>query len=522
MHPEQAGFIKFIAILIMPFVGWIVAAEKFIGLRGPKISAMIELAPQTLQHPPLIMGVVLGCVISGIIIALSSIDTRKGFKGAKFDRHLRGTEMTTPNELKRKTKERDKKKKQVTVAEIPIPLEIETLHFLLNGATGTGKSVSMRELSFSAMLRGDRMVILDPNGDMLSKFGREKDIILNPYDSRSKGWSIFNEIRNDFDFERFALSLVPRGASDDGEEWREYGRLIVECVSRKLNEAGDRSIKSLFHWCTIAEMEELRDFLEGTKAQSLFAGSSEASKALTSARFVLSSSLSKHVDMPGGDFSIRDWLDDEKGGNIYITWREDMAEALKPIISTWVDIYFSSVLSLPESKTRRLWAFIDELASLSKLPSLEAALTKVRKHGLRVVAGLQSTAQLDRIYGREEAQTIRACFRSLVVLGGSKDDPQTNEDMSKSIGEHEVERDRFSMNMGGDRPNTSSQSKERNRERVIMPSEIATLPNLEAIIALAGNLPITRTTLKPKQFKKRLEPFIEKPVQIDTEFLSNA
>lgn len=42
---------------------------------------------------------------------------------------------------------------------------------------------------------------------------------------------------------------------------------------------------------------------------------------------------------------------------------------------------------------------LDELASLERLNSLEAALTKGRKHGLRVVAGLQSTAQLDRLYG---------------------------------------------------------------------------------------------------------------------------
>jgi len=521
MHPEQMALIRFVLILIMPAVGWIVAANVFVGLPEPKINAIIELAPQTLRHPILIAGVLGGAVISGLIIAISSIDPRRGFKGAKYDKHLRGTKMTTPSDLKRQTKSR-KKEKQVTVCGIPLPVEIETLHFLLNGATGTGKSVNMRELAFTAMLRGDRMIILDPNGDMLSKFGREKDIILNPYDERSKGWSIFNEIRNEFDFERFALSLVPRGSSDDGEEWRGYGRLIVECVARKLNEAGDRSIKSLFHWCTIAEMDELRDFLEGTKAQSLFAGSSEASKALTSARFVLSSSLSKHVDMPGGDFSIRDWLEDEKAGNIYITWREDMAEALKPIISTWVDIYFSSVLSLPESKQRRLWAFIDELASLEKLPSLEAALTKGRKHGLRVVAGLQSTAQLDRIYGRQEAQTIRACFRSLIVLGGSTGDPQTNEDMSKSIGEHEVERERFSMNMGGDRGSTTNRAPERNRERVVMPSEISTLPDLEAIVALAGNRPVTRTKVEPKQFKPRLAPFVERSIQLDSGFVTHA
>ncbi|HEX7388001.1 MAG TPA: type IV secretion system DNA-binding domain-containing protein [Castellaniella sp.] len=34
------------------------------------------------------------------------------------------------------------------------------------------------------------------------------------------------------------------------------------------------------------------------------------------------------------------------------------------------------------------------------LPSLEAGLTKGRKNGLRIIAGLQSTSQLEHLYGR--------------------------------------------------------------------------------------------------------------------------
>src|SRR5690606_8953283 len=103
--------------------------------------------------------------------------------------------------------------------------------------------------------------------------------------------------------------------------------------------------------------------------------------------------------------------------------------------------------SVPEDEktnvvpSRRIWMVIDELASLENLASLEDAATKGRKAGLRLVAGLQSTAQLDKIYGFEKAQTLRSCFRSLVVLGGAKTDPKTCEDMSLSLGEHEVERE---------------------------------------------------------------------------------
>nr|UVN18637.1 conjugal transfer protein [Alcaligenes faecalis] len=399
------------------------------------------------------------------------------------------------------------KAKQVTVAGVPMPRDAEPRHLLVNGATGTGKSVLLRELAYTGLLRGDRMVIVDPNGDMLSKFGRDKDIILNPYDQRTKGWSFFNEIRNDYDWQRYALSVVPRGKTDEAEEWASYGRLLLRETAKKLALIGTPSMRELFHWTTIATFDDLRGFLEGTLAESLFAGSNEASKALTSARFVLSDKLPEHVTMPDGDFSIRSWLEDPNGGNLFITWREDMGPALRPLISAWVDVVCTSILSLPEEPKRRLWLFIDELASLEKLASLADALTKGRKAGLRVVAGLQSTSQLDDVYGVKEAQTLRASFRSLVVLGGSRTDPKTNEDMSLSLGEHEVERDRYSKNTG--KHHSTGRALERVRERVVMPAEIANLPDLTAYVGFAGNRPIAKVPLEIKQFANRQPAFVE-------------
>jgi type IV secretory pathway TraG/TraD family ATPase VirD4 len=41
-----------------------------------------------------------------------------------------------------------------------------------------------------------------------------------------------------------------------------------------------------------------------------------------------------------------------------------MAEALRPLISAWVDVLCTSILSLGEDRDRRIWMFLDELASL--------------------------------------------------------------------------------------------------------------------------------------------------------------
>lgn len=491
-----------VILIVFPLCSWLFAVEETEALYSPRYLAFLEIIQQTPSKPLLMGALVGGLGIAVLSIMMISRVLHSEFRGAPFRTFIRGTKMVSSSKLYRLTNTGDK---QISLAGIPMPQKIEPLHVLVNGATGTGKSVLLRELVASALSRGDRLVIVDPNGDMFSRFGTDKDFILNPYDQRTEGWSFFNEIQNEYDFHRYALSIVPRGRTEEAEEWASYGRLLLRETARKLALTGNPSIHALFHWTTIEAPENLRQFLQGTLAESLFAGSSEATRALSSARFVLSDKLAEHLSMPAGDFSIRQWLAREDAGNLYITWREDMSVALKPLISAWVDVLCTSVLSLPEDENRRIWLVIDELASLEKLASLEAALTKGRKHGLRVVAGLQSTSQADDIYGLKAAQTLRSCFRTLVVLGGSRTDPKTNEDMSLCLGEHEVERVLYSQNHG-ERMSTT-RAIQTIRERVVTPTELAHLPELTAYVALAGNLPITRVALRIQQYPRILAAF---------------
>jgi len=505
MDPEDQRKLELLILVALPAGLWWVAVELSDIIPEGTLPFYWEMIKQT-SHSPLLMSAVMAGAIVGLILIFCMRKMAVGeFRGAPFQRFLRGTQIVRPKQLTRQTRSGFP---QVTIADIPIPVEIEPLHFLINGATGTGKSVLFREMAYRAILRGDRVIALDPNADMLTKFYRPADAILNPYDKRTEGWSFFNEIRGDYDFHRYALSLVPRGRTSDAEEWAGYARLLLREAARKLHHTGSHSMRDLFRYTSLVPADDLKKFLTGTLAESLFAGSNEASKALTSARFVLSDKLPEHVAMPSGNFSIRTWLEKRDTSNLFITWREDMSEAIKPLISAWTDVICTSMLSLPEIPERRIWLFIDELASLEKLASLEAALTKGRKHGLCIVAGLQSTSQLNEIYGREEAQTIRSCFRSLAVLGGSRTDPKTNEDMSQSLGEHEVERVRYNRSVGN-RNTSTSHSTEKARERVVMPAEIAQLSNLTAYLAFAGGYPIAKVPVRIINFASANPAFEE-------------
>lgn len=461
----------------------------------------------TFEHPNLRpiawKALVLGFVPMGIALWLIGDWSHGG------ERVLRGAKRVTGKELAKRTRlkrPKDAAPLQVDVAGVPIPTACEPSHFLMPGSTNTGKSTAIDELLSSALARGDRAIVIDPNGHALARFGKKGDVLLNPYDKRSPGWSLFNEIRKPYDFERLAKSVVPDSVDINSQAWHGYAQQLLAETMRAMAQAGENSTERLLYWLTIAPTTELSSFLAGSAASGLFEPGAE--KALASTRFILSSHVSPYQHLRVGDFSLRSWLESGQG-NLYITWREDMLDSLRPLVSGWVDILMASILTLPTENPRPLWLVLDELASLERLGSLESALTKGRKHGLRVVAGMQAVAQLDAIYGRDNAKTLRSCFRNLLVLGCSNADPETAKTISEGLGQVEIERTQTTYNQG-QTGGTTSKSIQRSIEPLVLPSELSSLPPLHGYLKFAGDYPVARIQLVPGSFPARIESFEER------------
>jgi len=394
---------------------------------------------------------------------------------------------------------------QTTVGGVPIPVEVEALHFLVAGTTGAGKSQAIKEMLKAAQRRGDRMIVVDPNGDYYSIFGRPQDIVLNPFDERSPGWSLFNEIRSDFDCERYSRSVIPDGHGDL-KEWHGSAQFILKETLLKLHSQGCRETQVLVRFVCELDTKKLGEYLADTSAAGMFAEGGE--RSLGSVRFICTRFLGPHKHPRPGPFSLRDWL--ESGdSNLYITWREDMADALRPLISTWYDILITSTLSTPVvGQPRPVWFVCDELASMEQLSSLEAGLTKGRKHGARFLSGIQSTSQLDALYGKEKAITLRSCYRNVLFLNIPNTDPQTAEELSKGIGDVEIVRKEISTSYGAN--GTRTHNRRNVTEKLILPSQIHDLPNLQGYLCLAGEYPISRVRLAAHLFPPVALPYVQR------------
>lgn len=102
-------------------------------------------------------------------------------------------------------------------------------------------------------------MIIDPGGGFYSRhWGGQSsaDVLLNPFDERTVGWSPFVEIEADYDYKRLAAALVP-AATGETEEWLEKGRVLMANVMRSMRARGQRSTKQLYRWLTEATPERL-------------------------------------------------------------------------------------------------------------------------------------------------------------------------------------------------------------------------------------------------------------------------
>jgi hypothetical protein len=260
MTEQERGLIFLCSLLgPIPFV-WFITAKFVYGINSETAHYLVPyLLKNTFNLWPLWVAIIAGAVI-GLCGFIGFIIYDKGrvYKGPRFKRVLRGTKLVRASSLAEKTKERDHK--QLTVAGVPVPTEYETLHFSIGGATGTGKSTIIKEAIYSSLKRGtDKRIVLDPNGEYVETFYRPGDVILSPYDKRSPGWSMFNEIRDDFDYDLYAVSIIQESKERSAEEWYRYGRLIYREVSKKLlTLKRSPTMEEVMHWCTIVENEKLK------------------------------------------------------------------------------------------------------------------------------------------------------------------------------------------------------------------------------------------------------------------------
>jgi len=449
------------------------------------------------------------------------------------DKHIRGYQLVEPKTLSADLKKRAKEKKKLgngngKLSDFVIDgialfkHDFEVQHLGIKGTTGAGKSVAIRKLLRWIRKRGDKAIIYDKGCTFVGKFyDPSQDTILNPFDERCADWDIWCDAKEAPDFENMANALIPQHGEGD-PFWVDSARTIFSSTGYRMRDDkdGERTTERLLNLMLTSELEELGSYLKGTESASLV--SDKIQKTAISIKSVLATYIKSlrfldGLDRVGEDgkperkkFSITDWIqDDNQRGFLFLSSAARQHASLRPLISSWLAIASNAILGLEENPDRRIWVIMDEMPSLHKLPELGEIIAEVRKFGGCYVIGLQSYAQLTKTYGKNAAEEMNDLLNTRFYFRSPSN--AMAEISSKDLGEQEIELSKENISYGANELRDGvSLGHETRTQRIVIPSELQALDDLECYLRVPGSSYITKLDLIYDQMRNIATPFIKR------------
>jgi type IV conjugative transfer system coupling protein TraD len=458
----------------------------------PFVHETVTILKKKLKQSSWVGGLGYGCCVMGVLLWLQ----RRGDKQTA-QKHIKGDYLCPPNEMKRIIRHKGQQSDLILgVERLPLPRGSEMHHVLFHGTTGSGKSTGIKALLDRIRARNERAIVYDKSCNLVEQFYQpQHDHLMNPLDQRSSDWNLWLECRDKADFDSLAAALIPMPPTTQDPFWVNAARTIFAAAAHRLGQEKQPKILPLLSYLLTAELNELQSLLKGTEAETLM--SEKAEKTAISVKAVLATYLKSLCYIKEGDapFSIRKYVQNDQSSSwLFMSSLGDKHESLKPLMTAWLDIAVNALLSLTPQPNRRIWVILDELTSLQQLPYLTAALSEARKFGGCFVVGIQSYAQLAKVYGHEGAREISSLLNTRFMF--RVPDPEIAQWSAKNLGERTLEDVQESISYGANsiRDGVSISRVEREKS-VVTYSEILRLEDLTCYVRLPGSYPVTKLHL---------------------------
>jgi hypothetical protein len=412
------------------------------------------------------------------------------------DSHRAGRRMLREDELARAAKELERKLEGEEDAALFfaghwLPFEVATSHFLVMGATNTGKTLIQRMLMQCALKsvgagRDQRAIVFNAKQDVLSILAGMKlscpVVTLDPFDARGCAWDMAADITTRTDAETLAANLVPIDEHATQKFFDEAVRSLYEevIVTFLKTASGDWTFRDVI--VTMRERGRLTRVLkqteEGRELLGLCFANEETAQnvmATVNVRTKPYRSIAacwQWAKEEGRTVSLTEWLSQE---SVLVLGNSHKA---RPAIRAINQVLFTRlaqlILDQEESKSRRNWIFLDEVRQAGRLASLTDLMVEGRSKGACVVLGFQDIEGMKHVHTTHLAnelvgQAHNVCITKLV-------NPETAGLVSKMFGEYEVieEDESVTQSLVGGRSRTVSAK--RVRRQAVMPSDLMSVP----------------------------------------------
>ncbi|MBY0514727.1 MAG: type IV secretion system DNA-binding domain-containing protein [Gemmataceae bacterium] len=367
---------------------------------------------------------------------------------------------------------------------IRLPSDAAAAHAAVVGATGSGKTITLRLLmqaALSGSVPGMRAVVYDAKQDVLPLLigmgVRQPVSLLHPFDARGRAWDVAADCTAPATALQIASILIPveegpnRFFADAARDLLTaaliaFGRLAprrwtfrdVVCV---LKEPGHLS--RLLALCP-QTADRLHYFREERTFQNIF--------GTLCARMAWYEPVAACWHRSEEAVSLTRWV---KDGGVLVLGNDDAARTAIDAVNRAVFQRLTELLlSGPESRTTTTWVFLDEVREAGKLDGLGRLLTKGRSKGVAVVLGFQAIEGMRDVYGDRLADELVGQCGNKAVL--RLESPETAEWASRLFGDQEVfDRSRSESAAGLGTP-TATVTDSPVRRPSVLPSELLDLP----------------------------------------------
>lgn len=431
-----------------------------------------------------------------------------------------GAKEITEDELIKQIK-KSGEKTRLHYGRVPIPISAEVKHAFIVGRPGVGKTVAVSGIIDDLQKGDQKLVVYDFKGDYLSRFYRpDRDLIFNPLDTRTVGWTIFNEMTTFTDVDAIAASLIPPTISNQDPFWADAARDVFAGILFYLYQQGKTTNKDVWEAVT-ADKKQVAEWLKSTRGgERGYTYISDASSKQALAVFSVLMQYVKSFEYMAecdGPFCVKNWLSDGKPGTLFVTNYADIKDTLKPILSLMIDLMGRRLLSMSEDPNRRVFFLIDEFGTLQRLSTIINLLTLSRSKGGSCTLAIQDIGQSWKIYGPELTQSIfNACGLDLFF---SVSDPDTAEFLSRAVGDTRFTHSEETRTIRSDEEDSITMMRRRTTEKLVLGADFRLLPDLTAYIKVPNFDAMAKIKLQYKSYGGGestesgglKEPFIMKP-----------
>jgi type IV secretion system protein VirD4 len=363
-------------------------------------------------------------------------------------------------------------------------------HILVCGGAGSGKSSG---IAIPSILGWQNAVFaIDIKGELSAATAHEpgQHKIFNPASLDTWGFDPFYLLRESDnpaqEAHEIAAAIIPEPANLKDPFWvraaqnlltgfildyYQQGFNFVETVQAILSKPVAEHVKYIFEVGGELAKYYMSQFVN-LKAETLAGVFAELSNNLmlfaTDKNII--AALSKEKNISPEDL--------EAGIDIFLSIPEDKLEQWRPLLTLITNQFLKHFERRPDKTAKPILFLLDEFPRLGKIETVATALTTLRSKKITICLIIQSLAQLDYLYGREQRRVILDNCSYKAILGAS--DAETQEYFSRLVGSVEAIRQgqsiSYSPSSNEGRGYTISQYL--TEKRLIQPHEFATLPDV--------------------------------------------